>query len=124
MRVCSSGPISPLTTEGPRKRRSIPLDDALTASRLQAAAELRRFVGRAERTYHRSVVDALVAEIGPLDQRAARSQYRRKLALQRPIGGLGVGLVSLRGNLDQISAAAPAGAGGCLDRIGGGHPGS
>src|SRR5882724_3780590 len=124
MRACSSGPISPLMTKRSRKRRLVPLDDALSASRLQAAAELRRLIGGAERPHHGAVVDTFVAEIGALDHGAARSQYRRELALQRPIGGLGVGLVSLRGDLNQVSAAAPAGAGGRLDRIGGGHPGS
>src|ERR1700682_2825506 len=80
------GPISPLMTWGLRKRPSILLDDALPAGCLQAAAELRRLIGRPERPYHGAVVDALVAEVGALDQGAARSQNRRELALQRLIG--------------------------------------
>src|SRR5229473_4141792 len=114
------GPISPLTTQGSRKRPLIPLDDALPTGSLQVAAELRRFIGRAERTDHGAVVDALVAEVGALDQRRARSQHRWELALQRPIGGLGVVLVFLRGDLNQVSAATRRG----LHRAGRCYPGS
>src|ERR1700686_3088010 len=103
MRGCSCGPISRLMRQGSRKWQLILLDDALSASRLQAAAELRRFIGGSERTDHGTVIDALVAEVGAFDQRASRSQHRRELALQRPVGGLGVGLVPLRGDLNQIS---------------------
>src|ERR1700694_501703 len=90
-------PISPPKPQGSRKPRSIPLDDALSAGRLQAAAELRGLIGRPERSDHGAVVDPLVAEIGALDHGAARSQHRRELALQGSEGGLGVGFVSLRG---------------------------
>jgi hypothetical protein len=41
------------------KRPLIPSDDALPASSLQAAAELRRLIGRAEWTNHGAVVDTL-----------------------------------------------------------------
>src|SRR5882724_9684236 len=81
---------------GSRKRPLIPLDDALPAGSLQAAAELRGFIGGPERTYHGAVVDAFVAEIGAFDQRRSRSQHRRELALQGPVGGLRVGFVPLR----------------------------
>ena len=82
------GPISPLAARGSRKRPLIPLDDALPAGGFEAAAELRGFIGRTERTDHGPVVDALVAEVGALDHRRARSQHRRELALQgrtRPV---------------------------------------
>src|SRR5450631_868518 len=104
-------PISPLKTQGSRKPRLIPLDDALSAGRLQTAAELGCLVGRPERPDHGAVVDALVAEIGALDHRAARSQHGRELALQGPERGLGVGFVALRGYLDQVVAAGPTAAG-------------
>src|ERR1700722_15597822 len=91
---------------GSRKRPLIPLDDALSAGGRQAAAELFGFVGGAERTDHGAVVDTLVAQIRPLDHRAARSQHRWELALQGPVGSLRVGLIPLRGDLDQISTAA------------------
>jgi hypothetical protein len=74
---------------------SVPLDDALAASRFQAAAELRRLIERPERTDHGAVVDALVAEVGTLDQGAARSQHPRKLVLQSPVGRLGVEFAAL-----------------------------
>src|SRR5882724_6941120 len=48
----------------------IPLDDALPAGSLEATAELRSLIGRAERPNHGAVVNALVAEISALDQRA------------------------------------------------------
>src|SRR5712672_3914867 len=98
-------PISPRAAQGSGKRPLIPLDDALPAGGFQAAAELRRFIGGPERTYHGAVVDALLAEVGALDQRRARSQHGGELALQGPKGGLCVGLVFLRGDLNQVSAA-------------------
>src|ERR1700694_6116386 len=111
---------------GSRKRPLIPLDDALPASRLQTAPELRRFIGRPERSHHGAVIDALVAEVSTLDQRRTRSQHRRELALQRLIGGLGVGLVTLRGDLNHVSAASATATGcrcGGLCWVGGGHSG-
>ena len=114
------GPISPRVAQGSRKRALIPLDDALSASRFQTAAEMRRFIGRPERSHHGAIIDAFVTEIGPLDHRRARSQHRRELVLQRPKRALGVGLVPLRGDLDQVpSAAFTAGRG--LNRVGGGN---
>src|ERR1700676_890475 len=122
------GPISPPPTQGSRKPRSIPLDDALSAGCLQTAAELRGLIGRPERTDHGAVVDALVAEVGALDHRAARSQHRRELALQGPERGLGVGFIALRGDLDQVVAASSTatrrGFGSGLHRGGGGYPGA
>ena len=50
------------------------------------------------------------------------SQHRRELALQGLVGGLGVGLVPLRGNLDQVAAAGWCGP-ACLRRVGVGDPG-
>src|SRR5438552_1110904 len=117
MRGCSWGPIRPLTAPGSRKRPLIPLDDALSAGGFQIAAELGGLFGRAERSDHGAVIDALVAQIGPLDDRWTGPQHARELALERPIGGLGVGLVLLRRYLHQISAA---GRGRRLDRIVGG----
>src|SRR5450631_883452 len=105
MRGCSWGPIRPLTAPGSRKRPLIPLDDALSAGGFQIAAELCGLFGRAERPDHGAVVDALVAQISPLDDRWAGTHNARELALERPVGGLGVGLVLLRGDLHQISAA-------------------
>src|SRR6266702_2150288 len=120
MRGCPWGPIRPLTAPGSRKRPLIPLDDALSAGGFQIAAELGGLFGRAERPDHGTVVDALVAQIGALDDRRTRSQYARELILERPVGGLGVGLVLLRRYLHQISAA---GRGRRLDRIGGSDTG-
>src|ERR1700739_4010536 len=111
MRACSCAPISPLVAQGSRKRPLIPLDDALSASGLQAAAEVRGFVGRAERADHGTVVDPLVAEFGTLDHGTVRSQYRREFALQRPVGGLRIGLIPLRGDLNQVSTIACAASG-------------
>src|SRR5579859_6036941 len=79
----------------------ISLDDALAAGGLEAAAELRRFVRRAKRTDHGPVVDALVAEIGALDDRRARAEHRRELALQRLERRLRVGFALLRGYLHE-----------------------
>src|ERR1700712_3520758 len=98
MRGYSWGPIRPLTAPGSRKRPLIPLDDALSAGGFQIAAERRGLFGGAERPDHGAVKDALVAEIGAFDHRSTRSQHGRELALQRPVGGLRVGLVLLRGN--------------------------
>src|ERR1700743_3238436 len=127
MRACSFAPISPLMAPGSRKRPLIPLDDALSAGVFQAAAKVRGFVGRAERTNHGSVVDSLVAEVGPLDHGAARSQNRRELALQGPVGGLRVGFIPLRGDLNQVSASSCVASGGglrCdLDRVRGSYAG-
>src|SRR5215211_6373035 len=111
-------PISPRSNEGSRKRPLIPLDDALPAGRFEAAAKLRGFVGRAERTYHGAIKNALVAEVGTFDQRRARSQHRRELALKGPVGSLGVGFVPLRGDLNHVPAAACTATWHCLQRIG------
>src|SRR3954468_7703240 len=105
MRGCSWGPIRPLTAPGSRKRPLIPLDDALSAGGFQVAAELRGLVRRTERPDHGAVIDALVAEIGALDQRRAGTQHRRELALQGPERRLRVRLGFLRRNLDHVSAA-------------------
>src|SRR5579863_3375603 len=110
MRVSSSRPISPLMAQGSRKRPLIPLDDTLSAGSFQAATKLRGFVGRAERADHGAVIDPFVAEIGTLDHGAARSQHRWELALQSSVRGLRIGFIPLRGNLNQISAAARAAA--------------
>src|SRR5882757_3542173 len=98
-------PISPRAAPGSRKRPLIPLDDALSAGGFQVAAELGRLVLGAERSDHGAVEDALFAEVRPLDQRRTRAQHGGELALQRPVGGLRVRLVLLRGDLDHISAA-------------------
>src|SRR5580698_8248161 len=89
-------PISSPLARGSRKRPSIPLDPALAAGGLQAAAELVGFLGRAKGADHGAVAHTLLARIGPLDHRLARSQHRRILALQRLVGRLGGGLVQLR----------------------------
>src|ERR1700730_14304003 len=114
------GPISPQAARGSRKRPLIPLDDALPAGSFQVAAELLGLVRCPERANHGAVIDALVAEIGALDDRRTRCQHGWVFALQGPIGGLRVGLVLLRGDLDQVSAAA---ARRCLYRIAGCGPG-
>src|SRR5882757_9442871 len=98
------GPIRPLTAPGSRKRPLIPLDDALSAGSFQIAAELGGLFRGAERTDHGAVKHALFAEIGALDDRRTRSQHGRVLALQRPVGGLRIGLVLLRGDLNEVSA--------------------
>src|SRR5258708_12937550 len=100
------GRFTPPLPGGSRNPPLIPLDDALPAGGFQAAAELRGFVGRSERPHHGAVIDPFVAEIGTLDHRRARSEYRRELALQSPIGGLAVGLVLLRTDLNHVSPAA------------------
>src|ERR1700709_1581541 len=99
MRACSCGPISPLKARGSRKGPLIPLDDALSAGGFQTAAELRGLVRRTKRPDHGAVVDALIAEISPLDQRRTGTQHRRELALQGPERGLRVRLGLLRGDL-------------------------
>src|SRR6478752_3064389 len=121
MPAWSSRPISPLAAWGSRKAPLIPLDDALAAGRLQAAAELGGFVRGPERTNHGAVVDALLAQIGALDDGAARSQNRRELALQGPERGLGVGFVPLRGDLDEVAATT---GGHGLRRVCGSDPGT
>src|SRR5580698_10515242 len=78
----------PRGQQGSRKRPLIPLDDALPAGGLQAAAELRGFVGRAERADHVAVIDTSFAKISALADWRARSQHGRELALQRPEGSL------------------------------------
>src|SRR5215218_4311333 len=80
------GPIRPLTAPGSRKRPSIPLDDALPAGGFQTFAELGGLAAGAERTDHRAVEHALVAEIHPPDRRRAGSQHGRILALHHPEG--------------------------------------
>src|SRR3954451_2167906 len=106
MPAWSCRPISPRPAGGSRKPRLIPLDDALAAGRLQAAAQLGGLVRGREGTNHGTVVDPLFAEIGPFDKRAAGSQNGRELALQGPEGGLRVGFVTLRGYLHHITAAS------------------
>src|SRR5258708_11074002 len=118
------GRITPRLSRGSRKPPLIPLDDALPAGGFQAAAELRGFVGRSERPHHGAVIDPFVAEIGTLDHRRARSEYRRELALQSPIGSLGVGLVLLRRDLNHVSAAACGRAWLALRRGGRDYPGT
>src|ERR1700712_6034992 len=104
MPAWSCRPISSRPAGRSRKLRLIPLDDALAAGRLQAATQLGGLVGCPERTDHGAVVDALFAEIGAFDERAARSQHRRELALQGPERGLRVSFVTLRGHLHDITA--------------------
>src|SRR6476620_1013536 len=105
MRGCSWGPIRPLRAPGSRKPPLIPLDEALSAGRFQAAADLSSLLGRAERAGEGAVVDALLAEVDPFHQRRVRSEHARELALQRPVRSLCVGLVLLRGDLNQIATA-------------------
>ena len=81
------------------------LDEALAAGTFQIAAELGRLFGGSERADHGAVIDPLVAEIGALDDRRTGPQRGRKLVLQRAVGGPRVGLVLLRGDLNQIIAA-------------------
>ena len=83
----------------------IPLDDALSTGTFQIAAELGRLFSGSERADHGAVIDPLGAEIDALDDRRTGSQRGRKLVLQRAVGGLRVGLVLLRGDLNQIIAA-------------------
>src|SRR6476469_3510710 len=80
------------------------LDHALPPGIFQIAAELGRLFGGSERADHGAVIDPLVAEIGALDDRRTGPQRGRKLVLQPAVGGLRVGLVLLRGDLNQISA--------------------
>ena len=96
------------------------LDNALPPGTFQIAAELGRLFGGSERADHGAVIDPLVAEIGALDDRRTGCQRGRKLVLQRAVGDLRVGLVLLRGDLNQITAA---GRGSRLDGIGGGETG-
>src|SRR5882757_4457605 len=103
MRGCSWGPIRPLMAPGSRKRPLIPLDDALAAGGFQTAAEPRGPVGRTERPDHGPVVDALLTQIGPLDQGRTGSQHRRELALQGPERRLRVRLGLLRRDLNHIA---------------------
>src|SRR5258705_5257158 len=94
------------------------LDNALPPGTFQIAAELGRLFGGSERADHGAVIDALGAEIGALDDRRTGPQRGGKLVLQRAIGGLHVGLVLLRRDLNQIIAAGPASR---PDGIGGGE---
>src|ERR1700754_3095171 len=110
MRGCSWGPIRPLAAPRSRNWPLIPLDQALPASRFQAVADLNRLFRRAERAGIGPVIDALLTEIDPLDQRRVRTEHARELVLQRPVGGLRIGLVLLRGDLNEIAAAR---GGGC-----------
>ena len=96
------------------------LDNALPPGTFQIAAELGRLFGGSERADHGAVIDPLVAEIGALDDWRTGCQRGRKLVLQRAVGDLRVGLVLLRGDLNQITAA---GRGSRLDGIGGGETG-
>src|SRR6266446_5017700 len=102
------GPIRPLAAPGSRKPPLIPWDEALSAGRFQAHAELRCLVRRPKRTDHRAVYDALFAKVGALDHRRPGTQ-RLELALQRLVRGLCVGLGLLRGDLNEI---LPTGGGG------------
>src|SRR6202022_2396211 len=101
------GPLTPPGPQGSRKRRLIPLDDALSAGAFQAAAELRGLVGRPERSDHGAVIDALLTQVRPFDQRRTGTQYRGELTLQGPERRLGVGFVPLRRDLAR--AAPPPG---------------
>jgi formylglycine-generating enzyme required for sulfatase activity len=86
-------------------RPSIPSDEALRpAGRLETTANLRRLIPRAERTSKNLVKSCLVAEIGAFDHWRPGTKHRRELALQRPVGGLRISLIRLRGDLDQIAA--------------------
>ena len=90
----------------------------MPAGTFQIAAELGRLFGGSERADHGAVIDSLGAEIGALDDWRTGPQRGGKLVLQRAIGGLHVGLVLLRGNLNQV---IPAGRGSRPDGIGGGE---
>src|SRR6185437_1748100 len=68
-------PARPGVNKPGRNRPLIPLDDALAAGALQAAAELRGLLGGGERPHHGAVIDALFAEIGPFDDRLMRSEH-------------------------------------------------
>src|SRR3978361_1828156 len=106
MRGFSWGRLALMPSSGQGNPPSIPLDDALPAGGLQIAAELRGFVLGAERADHGAVIDALVAQIRPLDQRRAGTEHGREFTLKRLIGGLRVGLVLLRRHLHDIAATA------------------
>src|ERR1700689_2258802 len=128
MRVTAWGRISPLRSRGSTKRPLISLDEALRpARRLEAATDLRRLVRGIERTSKRSVIHTLLTQIDALHDDRLRAEHAWVFALQRPIRGLRVRLAPLRGDLNEIAAARPAGARGAWGglyrvRVGRCHP--
>lgn len=90
----------------PGTPQSVPHDVALAAGGLQAVAEPRGILGRAKRSDHGAVIYALVAQIGAANRSAPGAQDRRILALQGPVRGLGIGLATLRGDLNDVVSRA------------------
>src|SRR5687768_16534961 len=104
MRAPPSARLNLCPSRGSRRDGSIPLDDALAARRLQAGAEYARLALAAEGNL-RPIVGALVAEIGPPNDRLAITENGGKLLLQRLVGSLCICLAPLRGHLHCIGAA-------------------
>src|SRR5215831_1498427 len=92
-------------------RRSVTLDNALTARGLEATAELAGLAGRRERPRHDAVINPLGAKIGASNDGCPVPELAGELLLQRAERRLRVGFAALRRNLDDIT--------GCSIRRGG-----
>src|SRR5450759_4421788 len=104
MRVPPSARISLRLPQGSSFGRSIPLDDALSAGSLEAAAQLARLIGVAEGADHGAVVDALGSQIGLADHGLTAAELIWELALQAAERGLRVGFAALRRYLHRVTA--------------------
>src|SRR5450755_3181032 len=105
MRAPPSARISPRLPRGSSEGLLIPLDDALPAGRLEAAAQRTRVVGGGEGADHGAVIGALVAQLHFVDQRLAAAELGRVLGLQTAERGLRLGFATLRRQLHGIAAA-------------------
>src|SRR5665647_97596 len=104
MRVPPSARISPRPGPG-QVCLLILLDDAAAAGSLQAAAQLAGLAATGEGPDHGAEIDALGAEIDPVDQRLLAAELARILGLQAVERGLRVGLATLRRDLHRVAAA-------------------
>ena len=112
MRVAPSARISPRSPHGSSLGLLIPLDEALTASGLEARTQLGRLIGVGEGPNHGPVKRPLRAQIDFVDLGLAATELAGELCLQRSEGRLGLGFAALRGHLDVTARPADGGAAG------------
>src|SRR6476646_10878320 len=114
MRAPPSARISPRSPHGSSLGLLIPLDEALTASGLEARTQFGRLIGIGEGPDHGPVERPLRTQIDCVDLRLAAAELAGELCLQGSEGRLGLGFAALRGHLD--IAARPAGGGAAGSR--------
>ena len=95
MRVPPSARISPRTSQGSSFGLLIPLDEALSAGRLEARAQLACLAGIRKGPNHGAVIGAFGAQVDLADRGLSTAKLIRKLALKASKRRLSLTLAAL-----------------------------